>query len=343
MKVFCSDSHRLHSPSGELYGGEMVEPFERASRVEFILNALKSNGFMDIVESGDCDLSLVRQTHDSDYLEFLETAHSEWKAAGFAGDLIPNSFPVKRMASAPCPDFIEGKAGYYSIAAETAIVEGTWEAAKSSCASAQAACGEVESSAASAFALCRPPGHHATKDQFGGYCFINNAAVAALQLRRAGAGRVAVVDVDFHHGNGTQDIFYSRADVMFVSLHGDPRHAFPFFCGHAEETGSGDGEGTNLNYPMAPKSGWDIWGSALDDACARVGRFGPDALVISLGVDAYKEDPISFFALETEDFAKCGSRLSKIAQKSVIVMEGGYAIEEIGTNVVSFLKGFLGG
>jgi acetoin utilization deacetylase AcuC-like enzyme len=201
----------------------------------------------------------------------------------------------------------------------------------------------VAGGARAAFALCRPPGHHAASDMYGGYCFLNNAAIAAQMFRDQGAGRVAVLDVDFHHGNGTQDIFYGRDDVLFCSLHGQPEDAFPHFLGYADETGSGGGEGFTVNYPMPPGTPFAIWGAALDDAIARIASYGPDALVVSLGVDTYKEDPISFFKLDSPDFLTMGDRIAKLGLPTLFVMEGGYAIDEIGLNTVNVLEGFEGG
>jgi acetoin utilization deacetylase AcuC-like enzyme len=177
---------------------------------------------------------------------------------------------------------------------------------------------------------------------FGGYCFLNNAAVAAEMFRLDGAARVAVLDVDFHHGNGTQHIFWRRGDVLFASLHGHPEDAYPYFAGYAEETGAGGGEGATANYPMRPGTGYREWSAALDDALGRVRRFGAEALVVSLGVDAFRLDPISFFRLESDDFADCGRRIARLGLPTVFLMEGGYAIEAVGINVVNVLEGFLG-
>ncbi len=343
MTVFFDEAHLKHAPKVEIHGGEPVEPFERPSRMEFILDELYLRRFSDIRRPDRFDPGPVELLHDADYLEFLRIAWDEWEEEGFKGDLIPTAFPARRLPATHIPDSIDGKAGWYAMATETSITPGTWEAAQASCASAQSALRHVVSGEAeSAFALCRPPGHHAMKDMFGGYCFLNNAAVAAQMFRAEGAERVAVLDVDFHHGNGTQDIFYDRSDVLFVSLHGDPIHAFPYFSGHAGETGAGDGEGYNMNLPLRPAVKYDEWGEALETALGRIREFGADALVVSLGVDAFEFDPISFFLLETEDFVDCGGRISGLRLPTVIVMEGGYAIEEIGFNVVGFLEGFLG-
>jgi acetoin utilization deacetylase AcuC-like enzyme len=238
------------------------------------------------------------------------------------------------------PTAIDGRAGWYCHAAETAITAGTWAAARAAAASALAAVRAVSGGARAAFALCRPPGHHATADQYGGYCFLNNAAIAAGALRAGGAARVAVLDIDFHHGNGTQSIFYDRPDVLFASLHGDPAEAYPYYLGHADERGAGAGEGANLNYPMPPGTPFGPWGEALDDALARIRAHGAEALVVSLGVDAFREDPISFFRLDSPDFAEAGRRIGRLGLPAVFCMEGGYAIEAVGVNTVNVLEGF---
>ena len=343
MKVFHSPKHLLHFPKGELYNGEMVLPFERPSRMEYVLERLGQRGFNDVVEPGDYDPKPVSRVHDGGYLEFLETAWSQWTAEGHKGDIIPTSFPVRRTQQSRPPCNIDGKAGHYSAAAETAITAGTWQAVMSSCASAQSAQRHVAQGARSAFALCRPPGHHAGIDWFGGYCFINNAAVAAEMFRMDGASKVAVLDVDFHHGNGTQDIFYHRGDVLFVSLHGQPEDAFPHFLGYADETGEGTGEGANLNLPMPPGTAYPVWAEALDFGLRAIRDFGAEALVVSLGVDAFKDDPISFFKLESQDFTDCGRRIGKLGLPTVFCMEGGYAIDAIGVNTVNVLEGFEAG
>ncbi|SDJ30396.1 histone deacetylase family protein [Aliiruegeria lutimaris] len=341
MKVFFSEEHRRHFPQAELCGGEFVTPFERPSRVEYVLGRLKEQGLTDIVAPGPVDMAPIRTLCDPGYLDFLENAWDEWKAEGFAGEVIAANFPARRMQISRPPRNIDGKVGYYSLASETALTNGTWAAALSSAASAQAAQAHVAAGAKSAFALCRPPGHHATADMFGGYCFLNNAALVAEAFRRDGAGRVAILDIDFHHGNGTQDIFYGRGDVFFASLHGAPEDAFPYFLGYADETGIGAGEGANANYPMLPGTAYDVWSGALDTALARIRAFGAEALVISLGTDAYKDDPISFFKLDCPDFLDAGRRIGSHGLPTVFCMEGGYAIQQVGINTVNVLEGFL--
>ncbi len=341
MRTIYSEDHRLHFPQAELSGGQFVTPFERPSRVEYVLNRLCERKLTDIGAPDAVDMAPVRALLDPGYLSFLQTAWDDWKAAGMAGEIIAANVPARGMHMDRIPENIDGKVGYYCHASETAITRGTWEAALSSVACAQTAQRLVAASGGSAFALCRPPGHHATADQYGGYCFINNAAVVAEMFRSSGAERVAILDIDFHHGNGTQTLFYDRADVMFASLHGAPQETYPYYLGYADETGKGAGEGTNINYPMTAGTGYGPWAQALDDAIARITAWGAEALVVSLGVDAYKEDPISFFKLESDDFTDAGRRIGRMKLPSVFCMEGGYAIEAVGVNTVNVLEGFM--
>ncbi len=286
----------------------------------------------------------VAQIHTPAFLTFLENAWDLWKKEGFAGEAIPTVVPARRMQQRE-PEHIDGKLGYFCMAIETAITAGTWQAAKSSAAIAQTAQKSITNGESNAFALCRPPGHHAASDLYGGYCFLNNAAIAAQGFLNDGCKRVAILDVDFHHGNGTQDIFYQRDDVLFLSLHGDPAHAFPHFLGYVDETGIGAGEGSNFNYPMPPLTSYQKWKEALMDACAKIADYAPDALVVSLGVDTFENDPISFFKLQSDDYTDYGNLLGKMARKmripTLFVMEGGYAVEEIGINTTNVLTGYL--
>lgn len=340
MKTVLSQDHLLHAPTGELSGGVFVSPFEKPERVEYIVNALSDRGFPTPSTPDPIDMSPVRKIHDAGYLEFLETAWNAWKADGYEGDVIATSFPTRRQQQTRPPKNIDGKVGYYCMAAETAITSSTWTAAQSSAATAQTAQRIVANGERAAFALCRPPGHHASKDQFGGYCFYNNAAIAAQMFRDQGMGKVAVLDIDFHHGNGTQDIFYDRDDVLFISLHGHPEDEFPYFLGWADETGTGAGKGCNLNLPMRPGTDFAEWSAALETALTAIRDFGAEALVISLGVDAFKNDPISSFKLDSADFTTTGRMIETLELPTLFVMEGGYAIAEVGINTVNVLSGF---
>ena len=341
MKTVFSEKHKLRNAKTELYGGQLVKPFERPSRAEFIINRVKDENLGPVIDPQDHGMDAIYKVHDRDYVDFMQSAWDQWQAEDFAGEAIPTTWPARRMRNR-VPDFIEGKLGYYAMAGETSISQGTWEAVYWSAQVALTGAAQLGSTEQGVFSLCRPPGHHSALDMYGGYCFLNNAAIAAQSLLDSGADRVAIVDVDFHHGNGTQDIFYKRNDVLFVSLHGDPADAFPHFLGYSDETGEAEGEGFNINYPMKPGTGFDEWREALTDALVKVTKFSPDALVISLGVDTFENDPISFFKLKSADFISYGADIAKLKLPTLFVMEGGYDIEEIGINTVNVLQGFCG-
>jgi acetoin utilization deacetylase AcuC-like enzyme len=339
MKVVFSEDHRKHFPQAELSGGQFVTPFERPSRMEYVLRELKRRKMTDIVAPAKPDMKAIGRIHPKPFLDFLRNAWADWQKTGYRGEILPSVIP-NRSLQQRLPRAIDGKVGYYTHSIETAITAGTWEAACASAAVALAAQKIVANGSRGGVGFCRPPGHHDHDDLYGGYCFLNNAAIAAQAFRDQGAERVAVLDVDFHHGNGTQDIFYERGDVLFCSLHGDPQDCYPHFLGYKDETGRGKGEGFNHNYPMGPGTKFERWGVALVDAIRKIRAYGPDALVVSLGVDAYKDDPISFFKLTSEDFSRCGQAIAKLKLPTLFVMEGGYAIEAIGVNTVNVLAGF---
>jgi acetoin utilization deacetylase AcuC-like enzyme len=341
MLTVFSEKHALRDSKTELYGGELVPPFECPVRAEHILQRVREVSLGDVIAPDQFDIDAVTRIHDPEFIHFLETCWSEWEAAGYKGEAIATCWPARGMQQR-VPHHIDGKLGYYALAAETAISNGTWEATRASVNVALTAQAAIRDGAGEAFALCRPPGHHAASDMFGGYCFINNAAVAAQAFIDQGASRVALLDVDFHHGNGSQAIFYDRSDVMFLSLHGDPRDAFPHFLGYNDEIGQGTGEGFNHNYPLGPGTDFGTWGSALDNACHKIRNYAPDALVISLGVDTFEHDPISFFKLTSDDFKRYGATIANLGLPTLFVMEGGYAIEEIGIIAVNVLQGYEG-
>jgi len=252
-----------------------------------------------------------------------------WPTRGMRHDVVPVSFAARL--------------GLYSFDAGTPLTAGSWQASRGGAACAIGAAAEVASGRQrSAFALSRPPGHHAGHDYYGGYCLLNNAALAAQALRDAGAPRVAIVDIDYHHGNGTQDLFYERDDVYTVSIHGDPRTEYPFFVGHADEVGRGRGVGFNLNLPLPRGSDFGTWRVALDTARAAIRAFDPQALVVALGVDTYEGDPISGFRLRSPDYLVVGRDLQALRLPTVLVFEGGYAVQEIGINTVNVLEGCSG-
>lgn len=340
MDIIYSEDHRKRASKTELYGGELLPPFECPERMDFILDAIKETGLGAIHEPKDFGRDPITAIHDEGFVQFIETCWQEWVDAGFKGEAIATVWPSRSMPAPHIPKFIDGKIGYYTLASETSISGGTAEAAYTSAQVALTAAEQISSGAAKQmFALCRPPGHHASKDQYGGYCFYNNAAIAAQHMRDQGAAKVAILDVDFHHGNGTQAIFYDRDDVLFLSLHGDPAEAFPHFLGYAEETGTGKGEGFNVNYALPPKTPYAVWAEALDDALSKISSYGPDALIVSFGADTFEDDPISFFKLTSADFIDMGNRIARLGLPMLTVMEGGYAVSEVGTNTVNLLTG----
>ena len=340
MKTIYSERHRLQDGKSELIDGKLLPCFEKPERAELIIARVREVGLGEVLAPAEHGLEPLRRVHDERFLQFLAGAWEAWVAEHDAYDALPLCWPTRRLRQVE-PDSIDGKLSYFSFDAGTPITAGTWQAARSAADVALTGAGLLARGAERAvFALCRPPGHHAAGDCYGGYCFLNNAAIAAQALLDQGAARVAILDVDYHHGNGTQAIFYERADVLFLSLHGDPRQEFPFFLGYADETGAGAGAGCNVNYPLPWDTDFGPWLAALDDACRRIADFRPDALVVSLGVDTFVDDPISRFRLKAEDFPAIGARIAPLGLPSLFVMEGGYAIEPIGRNTVGMLTGF---
>ncbi|WP_216825432.1 histone deacetylase family protein [Kiloniella sp. EL199] len=324
----------------EIFGGEIVPPFECPKRMDIILDRIKTVELGPIEPPIEYGMEPVEKIHDKAYLTFLETCWSEWEKEDFNGEAVANCWPTRTMNAPHIPRHIEGKIGYYALASETTITKGTWEAALASKNVALTATDKVMQGERAVFALCRPPGHHAAADQFGGYCFLNNAAIAAQYARDNGAKKVAILDVDFHHGNGTQHIFYDRDDVFFLSLHGDPMDTFPYFLGHTDETGDKAGIGYTANYPMPPKSDYKIWKQSLTDALDKIKAYSPDLLLVSLGVDTFEDDPISFFKLKSHNFTDYGALIADLELPTVFIMEGGYAVEKVGINTVNVLNGF---
>jgi acetoin utilization deacetylase AcuC-like enzyme len=343
MRIFHNPGHDAHDSRSELHDGRLVRSFECPERMEVILAALAEAGFPAPEPAGEVPRALLSRIHAEDYLAFLETAHGRWVAEHGPGDAIAFAYPVAGMRRTRAPSDIDGALGHYGFSVDTCITAGAWPAALSAAGAAHAAARAAAAGGGPAFALARPPGHHAHADLYGGYCYLNNAAIAAETLRDAGAARVAVLDIDYHAGNGTQAIFEARADVLFVSLHADPAREFPYFLGHADERGAGAGEGATLNLPMPHGTGAAAWMEALDTACAAIDRHRAEALVVSLGVDTYEGDPISRFRLAEADFPTIGARLARIGLPSVLVMEGGYAVEALGRNVAGVLRGVAGG
>ena len=339
MKFVHHPDAALHRPASYFNKGLLRALPEKPERVGALASLIEKRG-ETLIRPDDYGSAPRAAVHTPAYLAFLETAHARWVARGDMGDVVlPN---VHRMQAAPnYPTCIVGQAGWHMYDTACPIGAETWTA---TCAATNAAIHAAKLVAtgedSAAYALCRPPGHHAGHAFYGGYCFLNNAAVAAQSLRDGGAARVAVLDVDYHHGNGTQEIFWERGDVLFVSIHADPLDEFPYFCGHADETGTGAGEGANLNLTLPWGTDWAGYAQALAAAADRIREFGADALVLSLGADTYGGDPISRFRLLSEDFLRMGAAIAGIGLPTLFVMEGGYAVDDLGVNVANVLTGF---
>ena len=332
-----------------MFRGRLVTCHEVPARLDFVLAELQRRPLGGIEPPGMDDTALdaaLASVHSARYLAFLQHAWSEWVAldpANAERDALPSVWPLPNrhgFRTDVLPENFAARLGAFAFDSGCPLTAGTWEAARAGAACAGAAAREVAAGARSAFALTRPPGHHAGPDYFGGYCFLNNAAIAAQALRDAGSQRVAVLDIDYHHGNGTQTIFYERADVLTVSIHGDPRTEYPFFLGHADERGTGVGEGFNLNLPLPRGTGFAAWRRALDTAMQVADNFSADALVVPMGLDTFAGDPISGFTLQSDDYFALGTALASAGLPTVFTFEGGYAVDAVGVNAVNLLEGF---
>jgi acetoin utilization deacetylase AcuC-like enzyme len=305
---------------------------------------LQCRGFGRLQTPQAFDGAALERIHSLRYLDFLKNAWGEWVAlnpANAARDALPSVWPIRSLRSDVLPANFSARLGLFSMDAGTPLTSGTWLAARAGADCALSAAKAVADGAKATFALTRPPGHHAGADFFGGYCFLNNAALAAQQLRDQGVERVAVLDIDYHHGNGTQAIFYDRADVYFTSIHGDPHTEYPFYLGYADELGVGAGLGCNRNLPLPRGSDFARWRSALQQALKDIAAYGTQALVVSLGMDTFEGDPISGFTLRSEDYLHVGADLARLGLPTVFVFEGGYAVAEVGVNAVNVLQGFM--
>jgi acetoin utilization deacetylase AcuC-like enzyme len=340
MKVYYSEIHRLHEPLFEVFDGGLRVPYlENPDRMGRILHALRATDWAEILEPRDFGLDPVYAVHDPEYIAFLASAWTEWLAtdARDKSTLLPATFALRRHPQKP--DSLLGRAGYYMMDLSACLVKGTYAAALASANCALSTAEAVAYGERSAFALCRPPGHHAGRDYAGGYCFLNNAAIAANWL--SAKGRVALLDIDYHCGNGTQDIFYERADVLTISIHADPNFEYPYYAGYAAETGAGAGLGFHRNFPLAKGSGNTCYLSTLDEALALIHMFQPQNLVVSAGMDIYADDPLGTIQITTDGIHEIGKRIAALELPSVIVMEGGYNNDMLGKNTVTFLSSFV--
>ncbi|HEX6219099.1 MAG TPA: histone deacetylase family protein [Sphingomicrobium sp.] len=325
MRCFFDDRQRLHAPTVEFFNGGLHPAAECLERVDAILS-----GIGRAEAPADHGLEPIAQVHSADYLGFLQSAFGDWCAAGRDGDAFPYTFPVVGRRALKL-DRIDARLGQYAFDTSTPISGGTWESAYWGAQSALSALDAVLAGDRAAFAFSRPPGHHAGRDYLGGYSYLNNAAIAAVAARC----RVAILDVDYHHGNGTQDIVAGRDDIFFASIHADPAMDYPYYWGHADESG-----GNILNLPLPRGTDWATYQPALARAIDWIERSRPDLLIVSYGADTYAADPISHFRLETEDYTSMARIIAAQGLPTLIVMEGGYALDALGANVAAFLAGF---
>jgi acetoin utilization deacetylase AcuC-like enzyme len=341
MKVVYHPEQKLHYPKQFLVNGVFQPNPEMPERIERLAAGAAAAGC--IPESPDrSGLFAIRAVHDAAYLEFLEHANERWKRIDGAAEAVtPNIHPDRRDTGYPAS--VVAQAGYHMADAAAPIADGTWESCLWSAWSAVHAAELVLGGERSAYALCRPPGHHAFGDMAGGFCYLNNTAIGAQVLRREHP-RVAILDVDLHHGNGTQSIFYARNDVLTVSIHADPSRFYPFFWGYAGEQGEGEGSGFNLNLPLPRGTGDAEFLEALETAIERIRAYSPGALVIALGLDAFEGDPFGGLRISTGGFQVIGEKIAAgLGLPTLIVQEGGYLCDELGENLSRFLQGFQGG
>ncbi|SDE81628.1 histone deacetylase family protein [Limimaricola pyoseonensis] len=339
MRCFFAPESEGHDPDFRLTHGRVERNAERAERGRLLLAGLERLGLVT-EEPPACDRADLEAVHTPDFVRFLETVWPEWQKLPRAGaEVVPNTHPQKTMAS--YPQSIVGRAGWHMADASCPMGEHSWTATRRAADCAVAAAEAVLSGERAAYALCRPPGHHSDADSAAGHCLLNNAAIAAGRLRRAHE-RVAVLDIDVHHGNGTQAIFYDRADVLTVSVHADPSNYYPFFVGYDHETGSGEGAGFNLNIPLERDSGNAVWLDAIRRGLARIAEFAPGALVVSLGLDAHENDPLRGLAVTTEGFRDAGRLIADAGLPSVLIQEGGYLSPDLTDNLAAYLGGALG-
>jgi acetoin utilization deacetylase AcuC-like enzyme len=347
MRVVYTPAHLGHDIATETIMGLPVPANEVAARAERIRAVLEADGgfrFEAPTEHGEAPITAV---HDPGLLRFLSEAFAQMRAENVVRPaLIAEAFNVRGltegMSAIAEPRAISGRTGYWALDTSTPIVAGTYLAARAAVDVALTTVDLVLGGEASAYGLCRPPGHHAARSMYGGYCFFNNAAVAAEAVVRATGEPVAILDVDYHHGNGTQQIFWRRPDVLYVSIHADPNRQYPYFTGHATETGEGPGEGANLNLSMPAGTTNEQYLAAVDRALEAIAGVPGSVVVVSLGLDTYGLDPIGDFVLTTDVYHEVGRRVAALGRRLVVLQEGGYYRPALGENARAWLLGAEG-
>jgi acetoin utilization deacetylase AcuC-like enzyme len=340
---FYSEAHRLHAPAYMLSRGAEAPALETPDRADALASALSAAG-SGLIAPRDFGIGPIARIHSPDYLEFLETAYERWQELRTRTEL-PMSPIVQAGALAlgyihRPPRTLIAQAPHYLGGGYAPIDAGTYTAAVASAHVALEGAQALLEGQRLAYSLCRPPGHHAYAAMAGGFCYFNNIAIAAQHLVER-LGCVSVLDIDVHHGNGTQALFYERDDVMTVSVHVDPTHTSPFCCGYADETGAGRGRGWNVNLPLPVGSGDAAYLDGVERGAARINATGSSALLVALGFDAYAGDPTAAMSVTTDGFRAAGEAIGKLGLPTLLVQEGGYAVEALGRNVQAFLGGFL--
>jgi len=344
MKVVYTPAHLLHDPHSEIEKGTVHSPFEHIGRGEVIREVLSADSRFEMLSPSEWGIDVINAVHNPGLQRFFTTAWQEYQdIIGPTREVTPEVFyrPSLRhkMADGVEPVSITGRLGWWCFETTTPLTEGTYAAARGAVDTAMTAMQLVLDGERAAYGLCRPPGHHATTDLYGGYCFFNNAAIVAHHVASTTGVKVAVLDVDYHHGNGTQEIFYDRDDVMYVSLHGDPSRAYPYTIGYADETGTGRGLGSTVNVPLAARTDDDKYVDALADAVAKIQAFGAQMVVVSLGLDTFITDPICDLSVTTDGFRRSGEVVAALGLPTVVLQEGGYDVDKLGINVQSWLVG----
>jgi acetoin utilization deacetylase AcuC-like enzyme len=350
MQVVYSPRHLAHDIATETFMGVEVPANEVAERAERIRSALTADGGFTLSEPTEHGEAPIIAVHDEGLVRFLAVAWSEVRAqliprAFLSADTYPNVAMFEGMSAdavrqmAREPEHVGGRAGFWGLDSAAPLVAGTYDAARSAVDVALTTMDLVLAGERVAYGLCRPPGHHAARSMYGGYCFFNNAAIVAEALTRATGERVAILDVDYHHGNGTQQIFWRRGDVRYVSIHADPQRAYPYFLGRADETGEGEGAGENLNIPLRAGATNADYLEATDRAVDAIAATPGSIVVVSLGFDTYGLDPIGDFALTTDVYHEVGRRVAALGRRLVILQEGGYHRPSLGENARAWLRG----
>ncbi|MDA0746955.1 MAG: histone deacetylase family protein [bacterium] len=338
MKVIYSEKHREHAPPCQFADGRMMASPEVPERADVILRALQECGMVDVVAPRQFSMEPILVVHDVGYLKYLENVYEEWveNAREPGVGLIPDTFAMRTLNGKP--EGLVYQAGYYCFETQTPILEGTFQAAQHAAWCALTGAELLQGGERAAYALCRPPGHHAAGDVYGGYCYLNHAAIAVRFLNAE--GQVAVLDIDYHHGNGTQAIFYDSDDVLFVSIHADPNRQYPYFSGYEDEKGMGVGRGLNVNFPLEAGIREARYLDVLDQALGKIAAFAPAFLVVSLGADIYREDPLGDFELSVDVFGAIGRRIEEMGVRTLFVQEGGYHLDTLGVCIANTLVGF---